>query len=54
MKIEYSEPLNFRVSKKMKERLDIILVRKQKGTPMGFRMSDVLREAIHEYVETRK
>lgn len=54
MKIEYSEPLNFRVSRKMKERLDIILVKKQKETPMGFRMSDVLREAIHEYLEARQ
>ena len=54
MKIEYSESLNFRVSKEMKEKLDIILVKRQKGTPMGFRMSDILREAVYEYVEARQ
>ncbi len=54
MTVEYSEPLNFRVSKKTKEKLDTILKERQNSTPMGFRMSDVLREAIYEYVEARK
>ncbi len=54
MKIEYSEPLNVRVSKKMKKKLDVILTKKQKENPMGVRMSDVLREAIHEYLEYRQ
>lgn len=54
MKIEYSEKLNFMVSKEMKNKLDSILKNRQKKTPMSIRMSDILREAIYEYVEARQ
>ena len=54
MKIEYSEKLNFMVSKEMKNGLDIILKKRQNKTPMSIRMSDILREAIYEYVEAKQ